>query len=69
MNLDKVATKFVFKLSKRLGVAIHPQVEMQLIGEIVSMMKSAQQSVEPTAPRIKAGDDFSFMLSQQIKKD
>jgi hypothetical protein len=33
------------------------------------MDKSAQQSVEPTAPRIKAGDNFSYMLSQQIKKD
>jgi hypothetical protein len=31
--------------------------------------EAAQQSVEPTAPRIKAGDNFSYMLSQQIKKD
>ena len=31
--------------------------------------EAAQQSVEPTAPRIKAGNDFSYMLSQQIKKD
>jgi len=30
---------------------------------------AVEHSVEPTAPRIKAGDDFGYMLSQQIKKD
>lgn len=35
---------------------------------IARSVVAAQQSVQPTAPRIKAGDDFSYMLSQQVKK-
>jgi len=34
-----------------------------------AVLEAAQQCVEPTAPRIKAGNDFGYMLSQQIKKD
>jgi hypothetical protein len=31
-------------------------------------MEVAQQSVEPTRPNVGAGDDFGYMLSQQIRK-
>jgi len=34
-----------------------------------AIIEEAEQGVEPTAPRIKAGNNFSYMLSQQIKKD
>lgn len=68
MDIEKVATKFVMKLNKRLGVAIHPEVEMQLIGEIVSLMKSAQYEITKTKTDARAGKDFIEILNQQIKK-
>lgn len=68
MNMEKIATKFVMKLTKRLGVAIHPEVEMQLIGEIISMMKSAQYEVTKNKTDARAGKDFVEILNQQIKK-
>lgn len=47
MDYEKIAKRFVSKLSIRLHVTINPYTERQLVGEIVSLMKSsAQQSTQ-----------------------
>jgi hypothetical protein len=68
MNLQKLYDR-VFEKAQKFGELSPSNLSCQEAMEIIRMAQAAQQSVGPTAPRIKAGDDFGYMLSQQIKSD
>lgn len=59
MNIEKSAKKFVSKLSKRVRVILSSETEQQLTGEVISLMKAAQQE----------GFEFPYMESMFAAQD
>ena len=44
-----------------------PQLR-RLLEQTLAVEEAAQQSVEPTNPKVRAGADFRYILSQQIRE-